>query len=280
MCVCVYIQVFIGCPLSGFSVTHLHSSKYMSCSESHVLNPSLCCKLHWGRDFCLFCFLWHPQTREESLAYSGCSVNACWIHKGHCINTGKTPLLHFFSPSPSRTDQNSLLGHWCVCEGYRGASKYLLYLVCYVIISLLWKECLVFSEITLAILLDFSRADWLLLIVMNFPPTNPHSSSDPCDATLTCLNAPVFSYWYCFSSSEHVNTVNKDSLWSGSRSVMANSLRPHGLHSPWNFPGQNTGVGSHSFLQGIFPIQGLNPCLSHCRQILYQLNHKGSPCFI
>ena len=37
------------------------------------------------------------------------------------------------------------------------------------------------------------------------------------------------------------------------------------------------GVGSLSLLQGIFPTQGLNPSLSHCRQILYQLSHKGSP---
>ena len=37
------------------------------------------------------------------------------------------------------------------------------------------------------------------------------------------------------------------------------------------------GVGSLSFLQGIFPTQGLNPGRSHCRQILYQLSHKGSP---
>ena len=42
-------------------------------------------------------------------------------------------------------------------------------------------------------------------------------------------------------------------------------------------PGQNTGVGSLSLLQGIFPTQGSNPGLLHCRQILYQLNNKGSP---
>ena len=41
-------------------------------------------------------------------------------------------------------------------------------------------------------------------------------------------------------------------------------------------PGQNTGVGSHSLLQGIFPTQELNPCLPHCGWILYQLSHKGS----
>ena len=42
-------------------------------------------------------------------------------------------------------------------------------------------------------------------------------------------------------------------------------------------PGKNTGVGCHALLQGIFPTQELNPALSHCRQILYQLNHQGSP---
>ena len=46
---------------------------------------------------------------------------------------------------------------------------------------------------------------------------------------------------------------------------------------PWNFPGQNTGVGSLSLLQEIFPTQGSNPGLPHCRQILHQLSHKGSP---
>ena len=45
----------------------------------------------------------------------------------------------------------------------------------------------------------------------------------------------------------------------------------------WNSPGQKAGVGSHSLLQGIFPIQGSNPGLPHCRQILCQLSHKGSP---
>ncbi len=57
---------------------------------------------------------------------------------------------------------------------------------------------------------------------------------------------------------------------------MSDSLRPHGLYSPWNSPGQNTGVGSCSLLQGIFPTQGLNPGLLHCRQILYCLSHQGS----
>ena len=58
---------------------------------------------------------------------------------------------------------------------------------------------------------------------------------------------------------------------------MSNSLRSRGLYSPWNSPGHNTGVGSFSLLQGIFPTQGSNPGLQHCRRILYQLSHQGSP---
>ena len=57
---------------------------------------------------------------------------------------------------------------------------------------------------------------------------------------------------------------------------MSNSLRPHELYSPWNSLGQNTGMGSICLLQEIFPTQGSNPGLPHCRQILYQLSHKGS----
>ena len=64
---------------------------------------------------------------------------------------------------------------------------------------------------------------------------------------------------------------------SESCSVMLNSLGLHELYSPWNSPGQNSGVVSLSLLQGIFPTQGSNPDLPHCRQILYCLSHQGSP---
>ena len=67
-------------------------------------------------------------------------------------------------------------------------------------------------------------------------------------------------------------------LWaSESCSVVSESLQRYGLYSPWNSPGQNTGVGSRFLLQGIFPTQGSNPGFPHCRQILCQLSHKGSP---
>ena len=55
---------------------------------------------------------------------------------------------------------------------------------------------------------------------------------------------------------------------------MSNSLQSHGRYRPWNSPDQNTGVSSISLLQGIFPTQGLNRGLLHCRQILYQLSSQ------
>ena len=80
-----------------------------------------------------------------------------------------------------------------------------------------------------------------------------------------CMYVCMYVFSVIYSQSE-----------SESCSVISNSLRLHGLYSLWNSAGQNTGVGSLSLLQGIFPMQGLNPSLPHCRQILYQGSHKGS----
>ena len=65
--------------------------------------------------------------------------------------------------------------------------------------------------------------------------------------------------------------------WSETCSIMFNSLQTRGLYSPWNSQGQNTGVGSHSLLQKIFPSQGSNPGLPHCRWVLHQLSYQESP---
>ena len=54
-------------------------------------------------------------------------------------------------------------------------------------------------------------------------------------------------------------------------------LQPARLLCPWNSPSKNTGVGSYSFLQGIFLTPGLNPGLLHCRQILNHLSCQGNP---
>ena len=77
----------------------------------------------------------------------------------------------------------------------------------------------------------------------------------------------LFFYWSAYQRKSE----------SESCSVMSNSLGPHELYSPWNSPAQSTRVGSLSLLLGIFPTQESNPGVPHCRQILYQLTHKGSP---
>ena len=86
-------------------------------------------------------------------------------------------------------------------------------------------------------------------------------------------------------SGAHLNTLNlgkanseflKEMKWTGSCSVMSDSLRLHGQRSPWNSPSRNTGVGSFSLLQGIFPTQELNQGLLHCRLILYQLSYSST----
>ena len=60
-------------------------------------------------------------------------------------------------------------------------------------------------------------------------------------------------------------------------SLSPDSLPPPGLYTPWNSPGQNTGVGSLSILQGIFPTQGSNPDLPCCREIFLPTKPPGKP---
>ena len=60
------------------------------------------------------------------------------------------------------------------------------------------------------------------------------------------------------------------------------TLRPHGLQPtrllcPWDSPSKNTGVACHFFFQGIFPIQGSNPCLLHWQADSLLLNRQRSP---
>ena len=64
--------------------------------------------------------------------------------------------------------------------------------------------------------------------------------------------------------------VMSNSLWS-------HELEPTRLLCPWDSPGKNTGVSHHALFQGIFPTQGPNPGLPHCRWILYHLSYQGSP---
>ena len=104
-------------------------------------------------------------------------------------------------------------------------------------------------------------------------PIYNHSWSFPSIWPWIEYSKPWYVLWiFFFFFAEWLNECESES-----HSVASDSLRPHGLYNPWNSPGQNTGVGSLSLLQGIFPTQGLNPGLLHCRRILYQLSHKGSP---
>ena len=106
------------------------------------------------------------------------------------------------------------------------------------------------------------------LLVVNFSSLYSKKKKSQCFMTWK-----VSSYKILFESS----ITDLKTGQSESHSVVSDSLRPHALYSPWNSPHQNTGVGSLSLLQRIFPIQGSNPGLPHCRRILYQLSRKGSP---
>ena len=100
-----------------------------------------------------------------------------------------------------------------------------------------------------------------------------HVSLYVCDFIQTLIkNCLKNVYWLSLDSWFLFSTLK----WKW-KSLTRVSLGPHGLYSPWNSPGHNTGGGSLYLLQGIFPKKGSNPGLLHCRWILYQLSHKGSP---
>ena len=81
------------------------------------------------------------------------------------------------------------------------------------------------------------------------------------DTTLLALKMEEGAISHGIKESGGLWKSEKARRCSESRSAVSDSLRAHGLYSPWNSPGQNTGVGSLSLLQGIFPTQGLNPSL-------------------
>ena len=82
----------------------------------------------------------------------------------------------------------------------------------------------------------------------------------------------IFIFMTSFKTFETYLLIHK---WKWNCSVVSDLCNSIDC-SPWNSLGQNTGVDSFTLLQGIFPTQGLNPGLLHCRWILYQLSHKGS----
>ena len=117
--------------------------------------------------------------------------------------------------------------------------------VCCLILNFTYTHTCIYNKI-------FSLIHYLLIYLCTFCVSNIH---------LSLISCPQGT---CFLESE-------------SHSVLSDSLRVHGLYSPWNSLGQNTGVGSLSLLQGIFPTQESNQGFLHCRRILYQLSYQGSP---
>ena len=97
---------------------------------------------------------------------------------------------------------------------------------------------------------------------------------DKLQVRTVCISLPFFTHCVSF-------LLNLSFPFRFSKKVkvaqLCQTLRHHGLYSSWNSPGQNTGVGSLSLFQGIFPIQRSNPGLPYGMQIPYQLSHKGSP---
>ena len=134
-------------------------------------------------------------------------------------------------------------------------------------------------------------------------PSSPHSlqhllfvdffsdgHSDRCDFFFFMLNLYLTTFLKLVFSSDCVCT-RMCSLNGQVRSVVSNSLRPHGLYLQGSSihgifqarileckKKKNTRVGCHFLHQGIFPTQGSNPGLLHCQQTLHHLNHQGSPC--
>ena len=125
--------------------------------------------------------------------------------------------------------------------------------------------------------MGFSRQEYQSGLLC--PPSRdlPNPGMEPTSLMSPALAGRFFTTAATWEAPKQSSAHYKVSMWSERRSVRSDSLQPHGLYSPWNSSGQNTGVGSRFLLQAIFPTQGLNPGLSHCRHILYQLSHQESP---
>ena len=90
----------------------------------------------------------------------------------------------------------------------------------------------------------------------------------------------IVSPYVCDETMANYSMSQQSQYWAcESCSVVSDSLQPYELYIPWNSPGQNTGVSSHSLLEGIFPTQGSNLGLLHCRQILCHLSYPRSQHF-
>ena len=168
------------------------------------------------------------------------------------------------------------------------------------LISFLDSSLLVYKNTTefgwLSCVLQFAKLVHLLALVAFL-----HGEGDGTPLQYSCLENPMDGgAWWAAIDGVTQSRIRLKWLSSSSSSLLAysvgfiiydvhscsvvsNSLWPHGLYSPpgssvhGDSPGKNSGVDCHAPLQGIFPTQGLNPDLLHCRRILYHLSHQRSP---
>ena len=101
--------------------------------------------------------------------------------------------------------------------------------------------------------------------------------------------SPQKIYMWPISTSKMLNIIGRENRpnpqstrctvksTSTQSTLQPQGRQPAGLLYAWDSTGKSTGVGCHFLLQGIFPTQGWNPGLLHCRRILYQLSPQGSP---
>ena len=135
------------------------------------------------------------------------------------------------------------------------------------------------------------RMDWFAVLTVQRTLNNPLQHHSSKASVLQC-SANFMVQHPCMTTGKTIaltiqNFVGKVmSLLFNTLSRFTIAFLPRSKHliillllCPWNSPGKNTRVGSHPLLQGILSMQGSNPGLPHCRQILYRSSHQGSPAF-
>ena len=134
-------------------------------------------------------------------------------------------------------------------------------------ITLTLKEALVVMSV---------QAWWSHVLGEALPPTNP--SHRPLSHRHERVHQKMGAGPQICHTKEGSDNFQRAGKWKWKSLIRVRLFAtPWTIHSLWNSPGQNTGVGSLSLLHRIFPTQGSNPGLPYCRWILYQLSHQGSP---
>ena len=101
-----------------------------------------------------------------------------------------------------------------------------------------------------------------------------HHQTHPTLSVISTLAQPLHSFWSFWLLPSALTQYYIGHLLTWGPYLPVSYLSAF-WYCSWGSLGENTGMGCHSLLQGIFPTQGFNPGLLNCRQILYQLSHQG-----